>query len=115
MGCASFQTVSISELELRHLIGRWSDGSGAELVVYCSGAISYDIKNSSYLFAAFENKSCHGCVIQEIQDNQLIIGPMIINKLEISKWPYSDGANVKMMAAGHTWILDESESCTNNK
>lgn len=108
--CSSFQTVSKTELENWNLPGDWRSTSGSRLEIYCSGAVSYEIKGYNTLIG--ETKStCSGCSVKEIQSDQLILGPMITTKFKVSRWPYREGSLIKMVAEDNIWTKESTRSC----
>lgn len=108
--CSSIQTVSTNELELRNLVGEWRSSEGSQLNIYCSGAVSYEIKGYYPLIG--ETKStCSGCVINEIQSDKLILGPIIATKFKVTRWPYQDGNIVKMVAEEINWVRESVRPC----
>lgn len=108
--CSSFHAVSTTELETRELIGQWRSTSGSRLSIYCSGALSYEIKGYNDLIGE-TNSTCSSCVVNEIQADQLVLGPMIPIKFKISRWPYKDGDLTKMIAEDNTWVRESTKPC----
>ncbi len=91
----SFKTVSANELDSRKLVGMWTSGN-SQVNIYCSGAMDYNMEGP--LSAYFDSQtSCDGCSVHKIKGDHLVLGPFKLKKLKISKWPYDEGGQMKMV------------------
>nr|BFD66680.1 hypothetical protein HAGR004_17020 [Bdellovibrio sp. HAGR004] len=78
--------------------------------IYCSGALSYEI-NRYTSFLGNTKSSCSGCSVNEIQTDQLILGAIIKDTFKVSRWPYSDGDTIKIVAEDDIWIKESAKPC----
>ena len=113
IGCSSFHTVPGKELESKELVGSWSTGDSG-LNIYCTGAISFDIKHSVFPIL-FDNAhhTCSGCVVNKINSDHLLVGPFITSKLKVTKWPYHNKEKVQMVLEDQTWTRINEFVCSN--
>ncbi len=97
----SFKTASAKDLDSRQLIGKWTSGK-SQVNIYCSGAMDYKMDTGFTIYDGSQ-KSCEGCSVHKIKGDHIVLGPIVMTKLKISKWPFDEDGQMKMVVENTTF------------
>lgn len=112
--CASVHPAPTEQLESKQLVGHWtSDGDWMD--IYCSGAISYEIKPGEYMLGELRAKKSTGGFIAELGEDHFTIGPYLPTKdtQKVQQWPHrvaKDGS-VRMTVNDQEWTRKSYQPC----
>ena len=108
-GCTGFNAVTTQQLNAKNLAGHWTMSiSPYYLDIDCSASLSFLRPTTTILYG---DQIGSGYIISEINENEIITGPLIRSSFKIDEWPTESDGQIRMTVDGRHWFKSKSIDC----